>query len=176
MPDKKSWEDSIELVQGDNPIAKVTVRTDNYKNLTEIIVFLKNKGIKAVSFAQVAIPVLSPENHSLLVPTNEMLPHLVKALKAAKKEGLTYSLEDLPLCLMPGEEDHFVLRGTPGIKMQFCHKCDLSPRCGGITKAQLIAQYGTQLLSWQFLFPKDFFSDQDIAFLDEQLLKESTKE
>jgi len=59
--------------------------------------------------------------------------------------------------------------------MNFCQDCKLSPRCGGITKAQLIAEYGTQLLSWQFLFPKNFFTEQDIAFLDEQLLRSANK-
>jgi hypothetical protein len=97
-----------------------------------------------------------------------MLPHLLKAIKVARQAGLAYYLENLPLCLLPGQEDDFMLSRSSGIKMQFCLDCKLNNRCGGITKAQLIAEYGAQLLSWQFLFPKDFFTKQDMAFLEKQ--------
>ena len=158
-----------------NTAARVIVSVHNYKDLPGIVLSLKNKGASGICFSQVEFPTLSSENHELLVPTKEMLPYLLKAIKIARKEGLACSFENLPLCILPGEEDNFILSGSPGIKMQFCLNCELSPRCGGITKAQLIAEYGTQLLSWQFLFPKDFFTEQDIAFLDEQLLRSANK-
>jgi len=157
------------------PVEKVIITTQNYKNLEEIVLALKKKGVTSISFSQVEIIGLTSENHQLLVPTKELLPELIKAIKAARQEKLAYTLENLPLCLIPGEEDHFVLGNQPGIKMQFCQTCELSPRCGGITKAQLIAEYGTQLLSWQFLFPKNFFTEEDIAYLDEALLRSANK-
>lgn len=158
-----------------NTATKVIVSARNCKILPGIVLSLKNKGVSAICFSQVELPMLSSENHDLLVSTKDMLPHLLKAIKAARKEGLTCYFENLPLCILPGEEDHFVLSGSPGIKMQFCSGCELNSRCGGITKAQLIAEYGTQLLSWQFLFPKNFFTEQDIAFLDEQLLRSANR-
>jgi hypothetical protein len=175
MPDKNVWDSIAIHDHKGKPTAMITISQDNYQDLSDLMLFLKGKGATAVRFSQVPVSALSQENYDRLVQTENLLPHLIKALKTAKKEKIAYSLEGLPLCLLPGEEDHFVLTNEGGIKMQFCLNCELSPRCGGITKAQLIAQYGTQLLSWQFLFPKDFFSDADIAFLDEQLLKESTK-
>ena len=169
-------QDKTTLVMvGTNPAAKVIVTAENYKDLSDIVLFLKKKDVPAILFSQPVIAALSSDNYGFLVPTNDMLPHLLKAIKMAKKQGLAYYLENLPLCILPGEEDHFI-NGGAGIKMQFCSDCELNRRCGGITKAQLIAQYGTQLLSWQFLFPKNFFAEQDIAFLDEQLLKSANKE
>jgi len=156
--------------------AKVIISFQNYKDLSGIVLSLKERGVSTVVFSQVAVPGLSSENHSLLVPAKDMLPHLLKAVQVARREGLICLFEDLPLCLLPGEEENFIFKsGSVGVKMQFCLACELSPRCGGITKAQLIAEYGTQLLSWQFLFPKDFFTQEDIAFLDEQLLKEGRR-
>jgi len=166
-----------EVVQrGMIPVAKVVVTAVNYKDLPKIVSALKNKGMASVTFSQIFLSALSSEHYSALVPTKDMLPHLMKAVKTARKEGVPYYFENLPLCLLPGEEDHFVAPHAPGFKMQFCLDCALSPRCGGITKAQVVAEYGTKLLSWQFLFPKNFFSDEDIAFLDEQLLKSARKD
>ena len=169
MPVKKSV--AINNVEILNSTAKVVITADNYKDLSGIVLFLKNKGVSAICFAQPQLSPLSSKNHRFLVPTKDMLPHLRKALQTARKKNLVYYLESLPLCLLPGEEDHFVLGSNPGVKMQFCSDCPLNLRCGGITKAQLIAAYGTQLLSWQFLFPKDFFTRQELAFLDKQLLR-----
>jgi hypothetical protein len=154
---------------------KVIVSAHNYKNLSDIVLSLKKQGVPAICFLQVDLPVLSSEDYRLLVPTKEMLPHLLKAIKVARKEGLTCYFENLPLCILPPEENNFILSGSPGIKMQFCINCELNQKCRGISKAQLIAEYGTQLLSWQFLFPKNFFTEQDIAFLDEQLLRSANK-
>jgi len=173
MPVKKTV--SMHNVEILNSTARVIITLDNYKDLSEIVLLLKQEGIASICFSQVELSESLSENHNLLVPAKDMLPVLLKAIKTAQKEKLAYNIENLPLCLLPGQEDHFTLSKSPGVKMQFCTDCELSPRCGGITKAQLIAEYGTQLLSWQFLFPKNFFTEQDIAFLDEQLLKEANK-
>jgi len=151
--------------------ARVIVTIDNYKGLSDIVLFLKNKGVSAICFSQVDLSGPSSKGHDLLVSAKDMLPHLLGAIKAARREGLACSFEDLPLCLMPGQEDHFILNRRAGIKMQFCLDCELNRRCSGITKAQLIAEYGTQLLSWSFLFPKNFFTKKDMAFLNGQLLR-----
>ncbi len=161
--------------RGMSPTAKVIITADNYKNLSDIVLFLNDKCVSAILFSQVTFPVISSENYSLLTPTKDMLPYLLNAIQVSRTEGLAYYLENLPLCILPGEENNFILGGSPGIKMQFCLDCELNHRCGGITKAQLVAQYGTQLLSWQFLFPKDFFTEQDIAFLDKELLRSADK-
>ena len=158
-----------------NVPVKVLITKDNYQDLTGVIESLVNKKVKAVCFSQVEILALSLDKYPLLVPAKQMLPFLVEAVKAARRLGMSCTFENLPLCLLPGEEDHFKLSSVPGVKMQFCLDCELSPRCGGVTKAQLIAEYGTQLLSWQFLFPQGFFNEQDIEFLDGLLLKSAKK-
>jgi molybdenum cofactor biosynthesis enzyme MoaA len=165
--------------QGTDPreflAANIIIAKHNYKDIEKIMLFLHGRGIRIFRFSQLLLKGAALREHGMLISARKMVPYLQKALKTAKKLGISYAIDRLPLCILPGEEENFISWTIPGIKMNFCQDCKLSPRCGGITKAQLIAEYGTQLLSWQFLFPKNFFTEQDIAFLDEQLLRSANK-
>jgi len=111
----------------------------------------------------------------LLISARIMVPYLQKALKTAKKLGVFYAIDRLPLCILPGEEENFIASKMQGVKLGFCQDCELSPRCGGISKAQLIAEYGPELLEWQSLFPPNFFAPEDIAFLNEEAIHKTSK-
>jgi len=156
---------------GDDPREFLTTNTIitkyNYKDLEKIVDFLHGKGVRIIRFSQLLLSGTALREHGMLVRAQEMVPYLQKALRKARELGVSYAIDRLPLCILPGEEENFISGTIPGIKLSFCQDCELSPRCGGITKAQLIAEYGAELLAWRSLFPPDFFSPEDIVFLNE---------
>ncbi len=155
--------------QGDDPREFLTTNTIitkyNYMDLEDILLFLYDKGIRILRFSQLLLSGAALRERGMLISAREMVPYLQKALKTAKELGVSYAIDRLPLCILPGEEESFISGTIPGVKLSFCQDCELSPRCGGITKAQLIAEYGAELLEWQSLFPRNFFSPEDVEFL-----------
>jgi MoaA/NifB/PqqE/SkfB family radical SAM enzyme len=141
----------------------------NYQDLEDILIFLYEKGVRIFRFSQLLLAGTALKEHGMLVSAQDMVPYLQKALKKAKELGVSYAIDRLPLCILPGEEDHFITGTIAGIKLNFCKDCELSPRCGGISKGLLMAQYGAELLKWQQIFPEGFFSPDDIAFLQQEV-------
>ena len=47
-----------------NSKAKMIITTKNFKDLSGIVMFLKNQGVASICFSQVELSVLSSENHA----------------------------------------------------------------------------------------------------------------
>ncbi|MFA6285190.1 MAG: radical SAM protein [Parcubacteria group bacterium] len=123
----------------------------NYKNLDEMIEFVKNNFSEKIliQFSFVKIMGFAKKNKQILLTYNEVLPYFLAALSKCEELGINFIVDHMPICNFKDYKEHHVDYEaiSSGEKLTYalyerekiddCFGCDLSSYCCGIEKDYL---------------------------------------
>lgn len=120
----------------------VVINAWNFANLAEIVHLVHERGGKIIKFSGL-VPTdrLLAEEPELMIDLELIRPPLLEAIAAARRAGMFFCLERLPLCIAPEDIDHNVDRmsdarnGTDMSKPTECLACRYRFECPGLLHA-----------------------------------------
>jgi hypothetical protein len=152
----KGIENIIRLGGGKKICLLFVINSLNYHTMEQYAAFIAERfpGILHILFNMVCILGLVPKRLSLVPHYRQIEPHLAAAARVCERSGISFIVDDVPLCYMKGFEyasiDSLILREHQNImlekvKSRECSSCALTGECAGV-RPQYLELYGTDEL------------------------------
>ena len=147
-------------------VADVIMKHDTYRRLPSLVGFYAERGVPAFVLWLVSLSDRNADFPESLVPVREMYPFIKSAIEEGKRHGVSVMSRHIPLCMLPGLEEHLVDTTNEDVTIvtpdetfdlrdsaisansygENCERCSQRPRCAGIRQDYLKAMGDEELL------------------------------
>lgn len=139
------------LQEGIELFVNIVITSANFDHLNDTVATLHKSGVQNVKFASLTNADICPH---LIPEFSRVRPELQKAMRYCRQNGLTFSVEKTPLCLLGNEYKACVYEPDPIVyqKTEACYPCQAFEYCVGAPIEQF-ERFGSEFIQ-PFQAPK----------------------